>query len=163
MLSFGLGATIGFSHIDFDGKRFGYKDQEFFVDPFIGTMPITSLSVYPLTYHAEKDDVRKNLIAQGKRWEEHKGYHYRQYEGIAVGTSEQSQNKRYHVKSRIIIDAEAFGVFSSHGSVRVYGQKDMPQELTDEQRMITSDMVYGYSLIDKEWLQFYLRGASDIE
>jgi AAA+ superfamily predicted ATPase len=29
--------------------------------------------------------------------------------------------------------------------------------------MITSDMVYGYSLIDKEWLQFYLRSVSEIE
>lgn len=39
----------------------------------------------------------------------------------------------------------------------------MPQELTDDQRMITSDMVYGHSLIDKEWLEFSLRGVSEIE
>jgi SpoVK/Ycf46/Vps4 family AAA+-type ATPase len=39
----------------------------------------------------------------------------------------------------------------------------MPQELTDDQRMITSDTVYGYSLIDKEWLEFSLRGVSEIE
>lgn len=150
-------------HIDFDGIRFGDKEQQFFVDAFIGTMPITSLPVYPLKYHTVKDDVRKTLIAQGKRWEEHKWYHYRQYEGTASANPGGGFMKRYHVTSRIIIDAEAFGIFSSHGPIQVYGHTDMPQELTDDQRMITSDMVYGYSLIDKEWLKFSLRGVSEIE
>jgi hypothetical protein len=104
-------------HIDFDGIRFGDKEQQFFVDAFIGTMPITSLPVYPLKYHTVKDDVRKTLIAQGKRWEEHKWYHYRQYEGTASENPGSGFMKRYHVTSRIIIDAEAFGIFSSHGPI----------------------------------------------
>lgn len=150
------------TYIDFDGKKFGYSEQEVFVDDFIGTKPITSLPIYPLKYHSKRDTVRKTLISQGKRWEEHKGYHYMQYEGLALGLSEYGQVKQFHVKSRIIIDAEAFGVFDSDGPIHVFG-KDIAEELTDEQRMITSDMVYGYSLIDKEWLQFYLRCVSEIE
>ncbi|KAJ5460298.1 uncharacterized protein N7458_001850 [Penicillium daleae] len=149
-------------YIDFDGKKFGYSEQEVLVDDFIGTKPITSLPIYPLKYHSKRDTVRKTLISQGKCWEEHKGYHYMQYEGLALGLSEYGQAKQFHVKSRIIIDAEAFGVFDSDGSIHVFG-KDIAEELTDEQRMITSDMVYGYSLIDKEWLQFYLRSVSEIE
>ncbi|KAJ5380366.1 uncharacterized protein N7496_002794 [Penicillium cataractarum] len=150
-------------HIDFDGKNFGYKEEEFTVDSFIGTKPITSLSVYPLKHHPEQEVVRKNLIARGKRWEEHKGYHYRQYEGLVIGTSDYGPPRQFHVKGRIIIDAEAFGVFHSHGPVRVHGSKGIGKELTDDQRMITSDMVYGYSLNDKEWLKFSIQNASDIE
>ncbi|KAJ5905601.1 AAA family ATPase [Penicillium subrubescens] len=131
-------------HINFNGKRFGYKDQDFFVDAFVGTMPITSLPVYPLKYHTEKDDLQKTLIAQGKRWEEHKGYHYRQYEGTAL--EPQRKAARNNTMSRVVLSSTP-----------------KPSELTDDQRMITSDTVYGYSLIDKEWLEFSLRGVSEIE
>lgn len=151
-------------HIDCNGKKFGYTDERFVVKPFVGTKPITSLPVYPLKYHPEKDAVRESLIAQGKRWEEHKGYHYRQYEGIALGSSQRGgESKQYHVKSRIIIDAEAFDIFCSYTSVQLYDDKEMPEELTDDLRMITSNMVRGYSLNNKEWLQFYLHGTSKIE
>jgi hypothetical protein len=151
-------------HIDYNGKKFGYMDERFTVNPFVGTQPITSLPVYPLKYHPEKDAVRESLIAQGQRWEEYKGYHYRQYEGIALGSSQRgSEAKQYHVKSRIIIDAEAFDIFCSHSSVRLYDDKDMPEELADDLRMITSNMVRGYSLNDKEWLLFYLHGTSKID
>lgn len=75
-------------YIDFDGKKFGYSEQEVLVDDFIGTKPITSLPIYPLKYHSKRNTVRKTLISQGKRWEEHKGYHYMQYEGLALGLSE---------------------------------------------------------------------------
>lgn len=124
---------------------------------------LLSLPVYPLKYHTEKDDVRENLIAQGKLWEEHKWYHYRQYGGTASGASEGGHKSRYHVKSSIIIDAEAFGIFSSYGPVQVHGHMGMPQELTDDQRMTISDKVYGYSLTGKERLEFTLRGVSEIE
>ena len=108
--------------------------------------------------------MRGTLIAQGQRWEEYKGYHYRQYEGIALGSSQRgSEAKQYHVKSRIIIDAEAFNIFCSHSSVQLYDDKDIPEELTDDLRIITSNMVRGYSLNDKEWLRFYLHGTSKID
>lgn len=45
----------------------------------------------------------------------------------------------------------------------MHGHKDIHQELTDDQRMLISDMVYGYSLHDKEWLQFYINGTLEIE
>lgn len=50
-------------HIGFDGKKFGYKEEEFIVDAFTGTKSITSLSVYPLKHHPEQDAVRKSHCA----------------------------------------------------------------------------------------------------
>lgn len=150
-------------YIDFDGDAFGYDEEEFSVGPFTGTVPITALPVSPLKYHSNHSIIRQALIAQGKVWEEHKGYHYKQYDGIAVGFLEgddDAERRKYQVQSRIIIDAEAFGTFHPHKSINLSG--DVPDELDDDQRVVTSNMVYGYALKDKEWLQFFLDSSSEI-
>lgn len=64
------------------------------------------------------------------------------------------------MKSRIIIDTEAFQTFSRQKVISVSGK--LPHELNDDQRMVTSNMVYGYTLKDKEWLEFYLDSTSEI-
>ena len=61
-------------YIDFDGDAFGYDEEDFSVESFIGTVPITALPVSPLKYHSNQSIIRQALIAQGKVWEEHKGY-----------------------------------------------------------------------------------------
>lgn len=147
--------------VEFDGDNFGYSDDQFEVPVFLGTAPITSLSAFPLKYHPDKEAIREKLIARGKAWEQHKGYHYKQYEGIAIGFLDDNKVKKYHVKSRIIIDAEAFNVFHPHKGVWVYGE--LPEELTDDHRLVASTSVYGYSLKDKEWLKFYLDCSSEIK
>lgn len=149
--------------IDFDGHDFGYYDDMFEVPVFLGTAPITSLPAFPLRYHPDKEAIREQLIARGKIWEQHKGYHFKQYEGTATGFLEDDKTKKYHVKSRIIIDAEAFSVFHPTHSVTVWGETHFTDKLNDEQRLVTSPSVYGYSLRDKEWLQFYLDCTSQIE
>lgn len=149
-------------YIDFDGENLGFRNEEFKIPLFTGTSAITSLSVFPLKYHPEKDGIREALIARGKVWEEHKGYHYKQYEGTAIGFFDE-QTLKYHTKSRIIIDTEAFNVFHTSERIVLYGQGALHEKLTDDQLIVTSPMVYGYSLKDKEWLQFYLDCAKDIE
>ncbi|KAJ5564920.1 hypothetical protein N7513_001162 [Penicillium frequentans] len=149
-------------YVDFDGEEFGYREEDFKIFPFIGTAPITSLAVSPLKYHDDKDSIRESLITRGKLWESHKGYKYKAYEGVANGFFN-DEIMKYHVNSRIIIDTEAFNVFHPTETVRVYGESDCPQELTETEWVIASPMVHGYSIKDKEWLQFYLDNAKDIE
>ncbi|KAJ5101714.1 hypothetical protein NUU61_003936 [Penicillium alfredii] len=146
--------------ITFDGDDFGFETDVFTIPPFFGTTPITSLSAFPLRYHAGQAAIREALVARGKRWEEHRGYHFKQYEGPATRFLEDDEVK-YNVKSRIIIDADAFNIFHPTESVSIDDKVD--DTLTDDQRLITSPMVYGYSLKDKEWLRFALDNAHDIE
>ncbi|KAJ5665884.1 uncharacterized protein N7477_008332 [Penicillium maclennaniae] len=70
------------------------------------------------------------LVAQGQNWEEHKGYHYKHYEGASVGYIDEEE-------PRICISGK------------------IPVELDDNLRMVKSKMVYGYSLKNKEWLEFF--------
>ncbi|KAJ5730095.1 uncharacterized protein N7483_004603 [Penicillium malachiteum] len=145
--------------IEFNGKKFGYIDTDFKIWSFDGTMPITDLIVYPLRYHTEKDTLRESLIARGKRWEEHKGYHYKAYEGMLY---DDLVGER-HVKSRVIIDAEAFNLFHPSKTIRTYDSNRCPQELGDEDRLIASPMVHGYSLKEKEWFPLYVEYTKEIE
>ena len=154
-------------HVDFDGSQFGYNSETFMIPMFTGTVPITSLSVFPLKYHPEKDSIRKILAARGKRWEEHKGYHFKSYNGTAISRdyNEDDENLRdtkYHIKGRIIIDADAYNIFHPTGTISVSSIID-EDELNDAQRLIATPMVHGYSLKDKEWLIFYLDNSSEIE
>lgn len=64
-----------------------------------------------------------------------------------------------NVKSRIIIDGEAFNTFNPNDSTRIDG---CTKTLSDEQRLLATPILRGYSLKDKRWLEFYLEGVRDI-
>jgi len=154
--------SLSTKYIDFDGSHFGYDTEYFTIRPFAGTVSITALPVSPLKYHHHQPIIRQALLAQGKVWEEHKGYRFKQYDGVAIGFVEGDDDpepRRHQVKSRIIIDAEGFQTF--HSCKSIYLSDDI-DELNDDQRVITSNMVYGYALKDKEWLQFFLDCSSEI-
>ncbi|PLB53426.1 putative AAA family ATPase [Aspergillus steynii IBT 23096] len=148
-------------HIDFDGDDFGFKEKEFGIPHFDGTTSITSLKVFPLRYHPDKAAIREALLARGKIWEQHRGYHYKNYDETAISCGQDEDDEtKYHVKSRIIIDAEGFNIFHPTQSVRI--DDTIRGGLTDEHRLITVPTVHGYSLKEKEWLRFYIDAVSDI-
>jgi hypothetical protein len=155
------------NYVEFDGTDFGFQSTDFAIDTFTGTVPITSLRLFPLKHHKDQDAIRAMLIARGKRWEEHKGYHYKAYEGPAMSrtlderTSKEKETK-YFVKSRVIIDAEGYNIF--HPSTSVFTSIEIGKELeSDEQRLFATPWLHGYSLKDKEWLMFHLEMTKDVE
>lgn len=146
-------------YIDFDGEDFGFRDKDFEVVPFGGTMPITALPVFPLRHHSDQISIRDALIARGAVWETYKGYHFKYYEGLAVGRYMRREFK-FNIKSRIIIDAEAFNTFNPDESVSVY--PTCGKELTDDERLLAAPTLRGYSLKEKRWLEFNLDSVKEI-
>lgn len=71
--------------VDWDGENFGLGSAQFYVSEFEGTTKITMLSAYPLEYHPNLVKVKEALIQRGKAFEELSGYHYKNYQGIAIG------------------------------------------------------------------------------
>ncbi|KAJ6163163.1 hypothetical protein N7497_003142 [Penicillium chrysogenum] len=143
-------------YVDFDGSKFGYISSLITIPYFPGTTPITSLPIYPLRYHPEKDTVQELLISRGKKWEAYKGYHFKSYE---PSTSTDSKSQDGNSKSRVIIDMEAY---SEHNS-RMRSARDIEGELDDAQCLIATPMLHGYSLNDKEWGTFHVDHLRDIE
>lgn len=146
-------------YIDFDGDEFGYTAYQMAVPPFEGTSPITALPTFPLVYHSQHATVRKDLIARGKLWEDHQGYHYKQYEGIGK-TYFYSREVKVNVKSRIVIDTKAYNTFNPNSAVEV--DSSLSGKLSDDQRLVSTPIVRGYALKDKRWLEFYIDGVREI-
>ncbi|KAK2764865.1 hypothetical protein FQN54_008562 [Arachnomyces sp. PD_36] len=146
-------------YFDFDGEFFGTQTQRMNIYFFEGTEAITSLSAFPLIYHEDSATIRKELIARGKLWEDHKGYHYKAYEGGAVSYFFKRQIK-LNIKSRIVIDTDAYNTFNPDEAVYVSGTS--VEELTDDQRLIATPAIRGYALRDKRWLELYIDGVKEI-
>ncbi|KAK4864887.1 hypothetical protein LT330_001510 [Penicillium expansum] len=158
--------TFEVEYVEFDGSKFGYNYTWLTIPSFPGTVPITSLPIFPLKYHPEKDTIQESLTKRGKEWEAYKGYHFKSYEGASTNKNSKDRdsnlkNTKYRVNSRVIIDTEAYNRFGSTGSVHVY--REIERELDDAQRLIATPMLYGYSLNDKEWCSFHVGHLKDIE
>ncbi|OGM42814.1 AAA family ATPase [Aspergillus bombycis] len=150
--------VLSSKYVDYDGNGFGYRKEGQCIRPFQGTLPIAALPVFPLKFHPNADGVRENLTVRGKAWEEYSGYHYKQYEGPGF-TKFMGRDIQLNVKSRIIIDGEAYNTFNPNDSIRVDG---CIKTLKDGNRLLATPMLRGYSLKDKKWLEFYLEGVRDI-
>lgn len=71
--------SIQCRYIDYDGNNFGWIDTSFFIPQFKDKVKITSLPIYPLIYHPDKEKIREELISRGKKFENLRGVHYMRY------------------------------------------------------------------------------------
>ena len=88
-------------YVDWDGDRFGTVISPLTIKSFRGTKKLTSLSAMPLSRHPKRFEIEKRLLARGKIFQDLKGYHFKDYNGIGI---QGSTAARYNVNSRIIID-----------------------------------------------------------
>ena len=70
-------------YVDWSGFEFGYASHTISIRPFQGTKPITQLEAYPATFNPHFEDIKRQLINRGKRFETLQGYHYKAYNGLA--------------------------------------------------------------------------------
>lgn len=54
--------------ITHDGEDFGWGHIRLEIDKYEGARPITSLPFYPLQHSNEREDVRKQLVARGRKY-----------------------------------------------------------------------------------------------
>lgn len=191
----GRAYQLGCRIVDWDGENFGMGNKTINIWEFEGTKKIIDLSAFPLEYHPSVSKTKKTLIARGKSFESLRGYHYKLYQGVAIGQGPWGPIK-YNVDSRIVIDTYAWNRFNpnrqvSLSSLQSITQKELdniPQEsddeddeyeyeseeedeitenhrsatslqhdltsLSDEQLLICSASLLGYSLRNKKWLKF---------
>ena len=138
------------NYIDWDGERFGLEDATLEIPTFKGTTPIRGLLAFPVKYHQSEGELRQRLIARGKIFEAHKGYHYKRYEGIGIDTC----RIKYNIDSRIVIDTNSFNTFNPNDRVRLCWLEK--QELSEDELSICSAFFRGYSLKEKKWLRFWV-------
>ena len=143
-------------YVDWDGEQFGFASDSLIIPIFEGTTSITGLRAFPLEYHASKSELKERVLARGKIFQAHKGYHYKLYEGI--GSDDMCI--KYNVNSRIVIDTDSYNRFNPNRTIQVAGLKD--KILSEDQLLLCTASFQGYSLRDKKWLRFWIDSVKDI-
>lgn len=73
------------------------------IGEFRGAKKITSLSSYPLKYHKNEEQIRKDLVERGKKFVSLSGVHYKSHQGMAYYKKKKSIIK-VNVNGRVMID-----------------------------------------------------------
>lgn len=70
---------IAYRHVDYDGTNFGYIDHDTAIPEFRGRRRISSLPIFPLRFHPNKDALRASLVATGRNFESMRDTKYMRY------------------------------------------------------------------------------------
>ncbi|KAH6660843.1 hypothetical protein BKA67DRAFT_510002 [Truncatella angustata] len=90
-------------YFEYDGKQFGYGSMAEEISDFRGARKITSLNCYPLKYHSNEAQVRKDLIERGKKFVSLAGSHYKSHKGLAYYKKKKAVIK-VNINGRIMVD-----------------------------------------------------------
>ncbi|KAI1056714.1 hypothetical protein LB507_001645 [Fusarium sp. FIESC RH6] len=100
----GMVYSMNCKGIDWDGKGMGWVDVPMQIGDFIGTVPFSTLSCYPLEYHPKPEAARQLLIERGRKFESLAGYYYKAYSGTATWYVTAEKSRQETVNSRVVID-----------------------------------------------------------
>ncbi|KAI0134856.1 hypothetical protein F4814DRAFT_2258 [Daldinia grandis] len=90
-------------YFEYDGKQFGYGSMSEEIAEFRGARKITSLGCYPLKYHKNEGQLRKDLIERGKKFVSLGGVRYKGHQGMAYYKKKKSVIK-VNINGRIMVD-----------------------------------------------------------
>ncbi|KAJ6576008.1 P-loop containing nucleoside triphosphate hydrolase protein [Mycena vulgaris] len=166
-------------------QQFGLATHSITIENFDGTRKITDLTTYPIKHHPAADRIRQKIIHRGRKWCSLHGAHHKQYNGLAW---RESQRGRLVVRidGRIMIDRDTFAR-SEPGYSRPTPRKgllgllwdtmedDEPrrkksnlssvnvEDLKEDDLLMATPIVYGFSLTAKKWFEFNVECVTDIE
>ena len=159
-------------------KLLGESTVAFEIKKFKGVKKISLLEAFPLKYLPTKEEARMQLIENGRQFVSLRGTHHVQYQGLAFYKDRFGTLVSVSVDSRIMIDAAYFRKVNpnfpiAHLESFCFGlDDDLPPpppspfpnqtgevknadvdvlEMKDEDFLICSPVVYGFSLKDKLW------------
>ena len=172
-------------YFDFDGNIFGENLIFGGIVKFRGARPINTLGIFPLSYHPQMDKIRTELIECGRKFISLKGIHHFHYSGRAF-RMKKGNSVAVSVNSKILVDPALFWKLDpnysrprlnlpksrSRGSVLIdvsewddlsssksalskMDAKDL-SEVDDNDLVLCSPTVLGYSLTNKMWRKHLL-------
>ncbi|RKL00242.1 hypothetical protein BFJ71_g5730 [Fusarium oxysporum] len=138
--------------LDYNGSKCVRRTHKMAIPNFDSSVPIATLPAFPLRYHQYEYAVREQLINRGTFWSRFKDHHFYYYDGIAFDTTNSSR-QRLSVDGRVVIDTVAFNKFNPSGAVSgTMLRSDTVDE--EDQYLIATHFLYGYSIRDRKWLEF---------
>ena len=159
-------------NFDYDGKQFGEVTVKLAIEKFRGVKRINLLDAYPLQYHNKSADMRTSLIQYGRTFVSLIGsQHHREYQGKAFWRDEEGGVHHVPVNSRIMVDASTFQLMNpnyarpqvdkasgwyfwpseSDTAKGIQYSGVATHEMEDDELLICSPTVTGFSFDDKQW------------
>ncbi|KAJ6576122.1 hypothetical protein DFH09DRAFT_1453903 [Mycena vulgaris] len=149
------------------------------IENFDGNRKIIDLTAYSLKHHPAAERIRQKIIARGRKWSSLHGAHHKQYNGLASRESERGRLV-VRVNGRIMIDREP-GYSRPTPRKGLLGllwdamEDDEPrrkksnlssvavEDLKEDDLLMATPIVYGFSLTAKRWFEFNVECVTDIE
>ncbi|KAK3901240.1 ATPase family AAA domain-containing protein 3B [Staphylotrichum tortipilum] len=173
-------------YVDFNGDALGTRRLDLHVAKYPGNRQLNELDLLPIDMLDDAAEVKEELLARGRRFESYFGQHYLRYDGIAIKKTPQGY-ARFTVAGRVMIDCktylrletpESFTVASIGDSAKLErsrkraagnlvfvsadGTPKFPP-LSEEDAMLATATVRGYSFAEKKFLEFFIDNLSEIE
>ena len=171
------------SYLDYNGKVFGEVLTALGIRIFQGAKRIDSLEAFPLEFHQRYKEIRMYLLKCGRRFVSLMGEHHVQYHGNAAYLEQGAEYIQVPVESRIMVDVARFRKFnpkyvrprinelarpnsSDSGNFNPFSRIESEEEgihvfdpelLSDDDLMICSQTVFGWSFGNKQWRRFHPR------
>jgi len=156
-----------------DGKLFGYLEKTMPIPLYTGREQVGKLSAYPLKYHPERDTVRAELVVRGKKFYNLAGIHHRYYSGTAFSVKHERSQRiffsqdRYveegvRIDGRVVVDCIAFAENMSIDFIKLGSIKAEGMALTEDDYVLASHRVGGFSLQEKQWCWFMVDCLHDV-
>ncbi|KAJ6526985.1 hypothetical protein DFH09DRAFT_935810, partial [Mycena vulgaris] len=175
------------------GRQFGMATHQITIQDFDGIQKITDLEAYPFKYHLNAANIRHKLIHRGREWANLCGVHHKQYNGLAYRDSERKRvdgrimiDRGQHLLI-LLTDHALTSSACTFASVEPDYSCPRPQlldtmekdqrselkqchpfsvdveDLRDEDLLLTTPIVYGFSFTEKHWFEFNVEWVSDIQ
>ncbi|KAF5699493.1 P-loop containing protein [Fusarium mundagurra] len=143
-----------------------------YIAKYDGIVPLTSLCIFPLLFHQEREKIENSLLERGKKYLSLTGIRYCQYRGIAQLNRFAEPTTRSHliarttVQQRIMVDFEEFYETASRptfNAVDDLGAVVNDLKFTDNQFLVCDHEVPGYTMINKQWGFFLVDLVEPVE
>ncbi|KAF2963821.1 hypothetical protein GQX73_g9767 [Xylaria multiplex] len=148
------------------GTLFGYAEAEIRIPEYSGSQPLNHLHAFPLQYHPEQGDIRKALIARGKKYSPTDLVHG---DGL----------RDINVDGRIMVDCAKFArvtptfkpnisrikaeVLDHEGLPTLKWKEGAVQGLSDDELLLCDHVIPGFSFDDNMWCSFKLDHIQEVE
>ncbi|KAF2762349.1 hypothetical protein EJ05DRAFT_497202 [Pseudovirgaria hyperparasitica] len=119
-------------YLEYDGKNFGHGEFEQTVESFKGPRKITSLAVYPLSYHKDPDGMKKTLVERGQKFVTLQGMNYKFLNGLGFQKKKKTVAK-VNIKGRVMIDPAIFRRINPNYHISVVRNRAGDDFLSDDE------------------------------
>ncbi|KAJ7319012.1 P-loop containing nucleoside triphosphate hydrolase protein [Mycena albidolilacea] len=176
-------------HMDYDGENFGYRNETLKIPPFTGSIATSTLPFTPLEMRPRKEEIRMALMKRGERFQSMRGQCHGEYVGVAIEEGEES-DKKFSIKSRVMIDGTSYNRFCADHSWEApedeeaaealfwaedslsaeefttfkaeMAAKKAARQLTEEELLLATNVLRGFSFSEKKWFQLFIDNYSEI-